>query len=289
VNPRPPGIPVAETIRFAYAFAFGQIGAIIGLVWLPLMLMAFLQFLPYAIGTTYPASDTQSAAATGDALFNLVCSTGVVFLYAMNSVSVTRQALGLRQGAASFHFAFGWPEWRMFAAIVVCGLLLVAAAGTYVLLGSVFLLRLAGLWSGIVADAYTLIGFCLLVWFALRLVFLVAPVVVAEERFDLVRAFLLTGRNFWQIFAILLVVAVPLLILQCLALAFIVGPAFFAPLPSDAAAAAVAVQQRFALFDRHMPSVIGLTLILTPFNLGLVLGAASRAYRALVPAKTALN
>jgi len=287
MSARAPRIPVVDTIRFGYDFAFGQIGVIIGLVWLPLTAMAVLQFLPYAIGTADAPSADSSAAATVDAFVNLACSVGVLVLYAINGVAVTRQALGLRQGAASYHFALGWPEWRMFAAIVICGLLLVAAIGLYVLLGSIVLPRLGGIgWADLVADVYTLAGFCAVAWIALRLIFLVAPVVVTEERVDIVRGFMLTRGNVLRIFAIVLAVTVPLLLVQCAALAFIAGPGFFAPLPTDAGAAAVALEQRFAVFDRHMPEVIGLTLILTPFNLGLILGAASRAYRALVPANS---
>lgn len=283
MSERAPRIPVVDTIRFAYDFAFGQIGVIIGLVWLPLTAMAVLQFLPYAIGTAYAPSADLSAAATVDAFVNLACSLGVLVLYAINGVAVTRQALGLRQGAASFHFALGWPEWRMFAAIVICGLLLVAAIGLYVLLGSVILPRLGGGSADLVADAYTVAGFCALAWFVLRLIFLVAPVVVTEERVDIVRGFMLTRGNVLRILGIVLAVTVPLLLVQCAALAFIAGPAFFAPLPIDAGAAAMALERRFAVFDRHMPEVIGLTLILTPFNLGLILGAAARAYQVLVP------
>lgn len=282
-------IPVADTIRFAYRFAFGHIGVIIGLVWLPLTAMAVLQFLPYGVGTAYaPASADSSAASTLDAFVNLACSMGVLVLYAINGVAVTRQALGLRQGAASFHFALGWPEWRLFAAIVICGLLLVAAIGLYVLLGTIILPRLGGAgWAELVADAYTLAGFCAVSWFALRLIFFIAPVVVTQERVDIVHAFMLTRRNVWRILGIVLAVTVPMLLVQCAALAFIAGPSFFAPLPANAGAAAVALGQRFALFDRHMPEVIGLTLILTPFNLGLILGAAAHAYRAIVPANPA--
>src|SRR5580693_989726 len=120
-------LPVADAIRFAYGFAFGQIGAIIGLVWLPLVILAVIQFLPYAIGTAYPPGGADPAEAAGNAVLNLVFSAAALLLYAMNCVSVTRQALGLRQGAASLHFALGRPEWRMFAAIVICGLLLISA------------------------------------------------------------------------------------------------------------------------------------------------------------------
>ncbi|HEX3430724.1 MAG TPA: hypothetical protein VHT03_07540 [Rhizomicrobium sp.] len=274
-------IPVAETIRFAYTFAFGQIGAIIGLVWLPLIIVAFLQFLPYALGTAYTAATANTAEAAGATFINLAFSTTALVLYSMNFVSVTRQALGLRQGAASVHFSLGWPEWRMFVAIVICGLILTAAIGLYLILGSLFFAAQSGTaLMAAVAAVYAVAGFCALVWFALRLLFVLPPLIVAEDRVDLVRAFLLTRGNAWRALAIALAVTVPLLILQCIALALIAGPGFFAPLPGTSAAA---LAQRFRELDAHMPALIGLALLLTPFNLGLTLGASSFAYRTLVP------
>ena len=277
-------LPVPDTIRFAYTFAFGQIGAIIGLVWLPLVIVAFLQFLPYALGTAYTAASTNSAEATGATFINLAFSTTALVLYAMNFVSVTRQALGLRQGAASIHFSLGWPEWRMFVAIIIAGLILTAAMGLYLILGSMLFPGApgGGLMAGL-AVLYAVAGFCAFVWFALRLVFLLAPVIVVEERLDLVRAFLLTGGNFWRILVITLAVTLPLLLVQCVALGVIAGPQLFAPLSGTSAA----VAERFRLLDRHMPALIGLALMLTPFNLGLVFGASSFAYRTLVPPRAA--
>jgi hypothetical protein len=277
-------IPVAEAIRFAYTFAFGQIGAIIGLVWLPLIIVAFLQFLPYALGTAYSAASGNTAEVTGATFINLAFSTTALVLYGMNFVAVTRQALGIRQGAASIHFSLGWPEWRMFVAIVICGLILTAAMGLYLILGSLLVpdQTASGLMSAL-AGVYAVAGFCALVWFTLRLVFVLAPVVVAEERIDLVRAFLLTRGNFWRALAVALAVTVPLLIAQCIAVTVIAGPGFFAPLSGNTA---MALAQRFRSLDQHMPALIGLALMLTPFNLGLTLGASSFAYRTLVPPRT---
>lgn len=281
-------LPIAEAIRFAYGFAFGQIGAIIGLVWLPLVMVAILQFLPYAIGTAWPDAGDPTEAAAGAAIINLVFSAAALILYAMNCVAVTRQALGLRKGAASFHFQLGRPEWRMFAAIVICGLLLVSAIGIYVMLGTAVFSAVRGAPApALLAAVYMVAGFCAVAWFALRLAFLLAPIVVAEERVDLVRAWMLSRRNFWRMLAVVLAVTVPLLLVQGAALAAIGGPALFVPLPANATAAAAALQERLGLLDQHMPSMIGLMLVLAPFSLGLTLGAASFSYRTLVPAKPA--
>ena len=175
----------------------------------------------------------------------------------------------------------GWPEWRMFVAIVICGLIVTAAAGLYAVLGSLlFPGRSGNALMSAFATLYALAGLCALAWFALRLIFVLAPVIVVEERIDLVRAFLLTRGNVWRALAVSLAITVPLLIVQCIAIGVIAGPGFFAPLPGNSAAA---LAQRFRELDRHLPALIGLTLLLTPFNLGLTLGASSFAYRVLVP------
>jgi hypothetical protein len=279
-------LSIAGAIRFAYGFVLTQIGAIIGLVWLPLVLVAIAQFLPYAIGTAYPGDPAEEGGA---AALNLIFSTAALVLYAMNLVAVTRQALGLRQGSASIHFALGWPECRMFAAIVICGLMLVASIGIYVMIGTILFAaaRTAPLLA-IVAAIYAVAGLCAVAWLALRLFFLMPPIVVVEERVDFVRAWMLSRGNFWRILAVMLAVSVPVLLIQSAAIAAIVGPTFFAPLPANPDMVGIALQARLAMIDRHMATMIGLALVLAPFSFGLTLGASSYAYRALAgdrPAK----
>ncbi|HEY3638261.1 MAG TPA: hypothetical protein VGK90_08900 [Rhizomicrobium sp.] len=279
-------LSVLGAIRFAYGFVLEQIGAIIGLVWLPLVIVAILQFLPYAIGTAYPSGDpSQESGATA---LNLAFSTAALVLYAMNCVSVTRQALGLRQGTASIHFALGWPEWRMFVATVICGLILVAALGIYVMIGTaLFSAAQATPLLAYLAGAYVIVGLFAVAWVILRFFFLLPPIVVVEEHVNFARAWMLSKGNYWRLLLIVLAVTVPLLIVQSVAIALIVGPGLFAPLPQNAAAMSAALQLRMAMIDRHMPSMIGLALVLAPFSLGLVLGASSYGYRTLVPSPSA--
>jgi hypothetical protein len=203
----------------------------------------------------------------------------------MNCVAVTRQALGLRQGAASLHFALGWPEWRMFTAIVICGLILVVAIGVYVIVGTALLAAVQSTPMALVAAVYSVAGLFAVAWLMLRLGFLLPAIVVVEERVDLVRAWMLSRRNFWRIFAVFLAVTLPVLLVQAVAVAAIVGPGLFAPLPENSTSATAALQDRMAMLDRHMAEMIGLTLVLAPFSLGLTLGASSWSYRALAPAK----
>jgi len=276
-------ISVWNTIRFAYAFTFGDIGTIIGLIWLPTVLIAVLQFLPYALGTQAPDPDPATAATA--ALANLAFFAGGLLLYAMNAVSVMRQALGLRHGGATVHFSLGWPEWRMLGANLLCALILGAILIVY-LVGLVFATSLVkGMTAPVEIGAllYLAGGLCVLVYVSLRLVFLVVPVVVSEDKIDLARAWTLTAGNFWRILAVMLTVSLPLLAIQAAATIAIGGPQLFAPLPTGQEAMVAALNLRMAALDRHMPELIGLFLILAPFNFGLTLGAEAAVYRALVP------
>jgi hypothetical protein len=279
-------LSVVGAIRFAYSFAFEQIGAIIALVWLPLLIVAVLQFLPYALGTAWPGGSPAEQA--GASALNLAFSTAALVLYAMNCVAVTRLALGTRKSDSNFHFALGWPEWRMFVAIVICGFVLVAMLGLYAIGGTTILGAARGAHPmALLAAAYAVSGLLLVAFVVLRLIFLLPPIVVAEERVDVIRAWLLSRRNFWRIFVVVLAVTIPLLVVQCAAIAAIVGPDLFAPLPGGSAAATLVLRARIALIDQHMPAMIGLALVLAPFSLGLTLGAAVFSYRALAPAKPA--
>jgi hypothetical protein len=276
-------IPVWKTIRFAYAFTFGDIGTIIGLIWLPTLLIAVLQFLPYALGTQAAAEDPATAATAS--LANFAFFSASLILYAVNAVAVMQHALGLRKGGATVHFSLGASEWRMLGANLLCAVIV----GGILLAYLVGILLATSLAKGMTAPAtigailYIVVGICIAIYVSLRLVFLVVPVVVAEEKVDLARGWMLTSGNFWRVLAVILAVSLPVFAIQLVATIFIVGPDIFAPLPASQDAMAAALKLRMASLDKHMPELIGLFLILAPFNFGLTLGAEAAAYRAIVP------
>jgi hypothetical protein len=280
-------IPVIEIIRFAYAFAFGGIGTIIGLVWLPTLLIGVLQFLPYALSAQ--VAEESSGAASAGSFLNFVCFLASLLLYAVNAVAVTQLALGKRpDGNVSLHLSVGRPEWRMLGGNLLCA----------VILGSLLMLYLLGLSFGasfarsgmpvpvaLSLIVYALAGICALVYVALRLVPLVAPIVVAEDKLDLARGWALMAGNIGRMFAVQLAVSLPVLTVQAVATFIIGGPGLVARLPANPDAIVQAVNARMVMLDKHMPELIGLFLILAPFSLGLTMGAEAAAYRAIVAPK----
>ncbi len=284
-------LPVGSTIRHAYTFTLSELGTIIGLCWLPLVLIAILQFLPYAFGGD-PAAPAENATAQGrHGLENLLSSLLMILLYAIAYVPVTRQAFGMRQGPAIVHFALGLPEFRVFGALLLffivifvmfigIGLLGLLAGGVALMTGKNPIVELG--FALVILAA--LLGF---VYAVVRLGFLIVPATVAENQISLTRAWTLTRGNFWRIFVILAAVLVPLYLLHLGGLIALVGPGLFAPLPSSPVLAEQVLAARFALVGKHIPEYIGITLILAPFNIGLGIGAAVYAYKTLVADPTA--
>src|ERR1700749_1645313 len=112
-------IPVGETTRFAYRFTLGELGTIIGLIWVPTLATAILRFLPYLLGDNAPPPDINPSAAGAIALRGLLLALVGILLKACADVPVTRQALGLRTGPAWIHFAIGRTELRLWGAYLL--------------------------------------------------------------------------------------------------------------------------------------------------------------------------
>lgn len=274
------------TIRAAYAFAFGQIGTIIGLTWLPMVLMAVLRFLPYGLGDVDLSPERNPAAAGAAGLRGLLFALAGVLLYAMANVAVTRQALGLRKGPAVVHFALGVAELRVWAATLLlwailgvlatgCALAMVIAAGAAAAAG--------GQGAGAAVGAIVLLaGAALLLVALIRLSFLYVPVAVAENRVSFERAWTLTAGNFWRIAAVVFAVTLPVFVVVLAAVAVLMGPELVALASvADKLTPEILSERMQEIVTRHVSTMIGINLIAAPFSQGLTLGAAAEGYRVL--------
>lgn len=282
-------LPIVATIADAYRFAFGHLGAIIGLIWLPMVLATLLNFLPALSGGSADPNTNPAAAGAG-AFEGIAILVLTQLLYAVMYVAITRQALGLRQGPAVIHFALGPPEFRMFGAtllfLLVCfggallfGLVLVALATIAATGGGSAL-------SDLFAAAVVLFGFLGLVYAVLRIGFLLAPVTILENRIDLVRGWTLTQGNFWRILLIVFATVGPIVAIEVGSVFAIMGKEIAASVPPVGSSDQVMQQHALmleAVFRRHMSQLIGIRLILAPFELGLSVSASAFGYRALVP------
>jgi hypothetical protein len=297
-------IPVFSTIGQAYGFTFGNLGTIVGLVWLP---MAVLVALQYYVAVRY-LNGYLSAFAQGN-IYELNSATGLrylsiilaLLLQAILVTPVMRQALGLRTGRALVSFAVGPTALRVFGAMAALALIIIAIeyiaifslliAFAFIAVVAKSVVAVHGVSSAIIAGCAVLgtvaIFIGAMIYVSVRLSFLVVAVAVAENKIDLIRAWRLTGRGFWRIFFVLLATALPIVILSAVLMWAALG--FPVPhLPSPAAMAGwkgaptkVLAWMIQAVVIR-LPYIYGVVFAVAPFSVGLSTGAAAAAYRAVV-------
>lgn len=280
-------IPVLETIGFAYNFTFGHLGAIIGLSWLPLVLWAigdyFVSALYYsAVPAAFSAGNPFALGQAG--LVMLGWRIISLLIWSIVYVAVVRQALGLRQGPARIHFAFGFSELRVFASLLA----LVAVALLFVLglfEGTQFLM---GILPGIAAmkavvGAARVLGTIALIYALIRLSFLIIPVAVVENRLGLARSWELCEGNVGRIVIIGIAVLGPAALVAGFAEAAVLGPNYFLAAAHVGNQLAVGSQELLAL-RANLPLLTGVYLVLAPFLIGLQIAPAAFAYRKLAVA-----
>ena len=289
-------IPVGKTIAFAYQFTLENLGAIIGLIWLPTVAITVGGFFA---DTTYSAAVNAAlqegpSEAAGQAVISLLAWYLLsLMLSAMATTAVTRQALGLRKGPAFISFSLGLPEFRVFGAIVllIVVLLLITQPFRYMVsalaaAGGPGAAAFQGLASLLALGSLGFIFFVMV-----RLSFLMCPATIAENAVGLARSWVLTRGNFWRIVGVGSCTLGPIFLIFGVGEYVILGPEFFFMGMNTTLTAAeqtkTAVEQQHIMIQ-HLPMLLGLSLLIAPFYFGLMLAPAAYAYRALTEAKPAV-
>ncbi len=283
-------IPVLATIREAYRFTFTHLGAIIGLIWLPMILLTVIGF--FVLRRYYEAMADALAsgiyAGMGPQLLGLICYViAALLLSTMMSVPVTQLALGARKQGALVHFAFSATEWRLFRAVMgLLGLLLlpllvVGVAAQFLQLG-------AGAPPVSIAalQLLQLVFYLACLYFVLRFGMLLPALATSENGPLLSRAWQLTAGNFWRILAVALAVVLPVGLLSAAIQVAVEGPQSLMPGMEISTAMAAAQFHQMAM---QMPLASGLKFLIAPLLLGLLLGAGAAIYRALTSAEILPN
>lgn len=281
-------IPVRDSIRYGYAFTFGHMGTIIGLIWLPMVILAVAGYfvMSYYYGAVPDAVSAGNPVAVGrSGLLVMGWSLVSLLLSSIMYVAVTRQALGLREGPAVVHFALGAPELKVFAAMLgLLALLMLFLLLDVAALGAVRSLAgkaPAGRLALALAD---LGGLLAILYVMVRFSFLLIPATVAEDTVALGRAWQLSAGNFWRIVAVVLASLGPVLVLAFAAEVVILGPGFFtqqAHVPADNAEQMRDMAEQMRQASAHLPWLYGLSFLMAPFLMGLALSPAAYAYRVL--------
>jgi hypothetical protein len=285
-------IPVGRVIGRTYAFTFGEIGTVIGLIWIPTVLSVVGNFLVQRMMAGQPMPDPAGPPAMppgfGLSILFLVLS---LFLSVMVAVALTRQVLGLRQGPAFAHFAIGGEEFRVFGAFVLMYLVILlfafaAGLGVAVLAGvATFAIpdKTVGQAAGAaIALVGGVVGVGGLIYLMVRLSFLMIPSAVNEGEFGLTRSWELTKGNFWRIIGVALATALPVLILIIIADVVILGPGYFllmGQMIKDYEHGPKYAAQIQDIAQHKTPILLGFALLVAPITSGLIFTPAAFAYQ----------
>lgn len=271
-------ISVIAVVRDAYAFAFAHLGAIIGLIWVPTLLLTVMGFFSSQhlyTGAIEALSGGQATSIGTGFLAWLAYLVSALLLQAVAFVAVVQLALGARTTPVIAHFAFGPLEWRMFSALASFTVLLLLGF----LIGSTLVSAVAGRGLSPTTALLVLLIYGLMLAALARFFLLLPAIAVVETGPVLRRVWQVTMGNFGRLFLVLLAIIVPLFLLAML-LMIPVGGRIPPPPPGIGDIQAQQLAMMRWLRDA-LPYLWGLLFLISPLVVGLFAGASVAAWRAL--------
>ena len=301
-------IRIGATVAHAYGFAFREFPRLLGIVWAPLAvaIAVGLMMTPGFFGNHIDPNDQDAIARYSTRILPLSLLI-LLPIRAMIATGVTEQALGMRAGTTFVYFSVGLSIWRFLASwLLVIVAMIVLLVGTAIAGGILFAIGgivLGHVLQGATAEttgvlavgAFMLFFYAAALFLAVRLTFFIPPVVVAERKIDLARVWQLSHGNFWRIFAVGLVLFIPLIAIMVAAMVAIYGTMLFHVF--DIFALAVhnaqqsAVQAQMQSWSQAIqakgllmwPYYAAFQLLFGTFSYGLLYGASAFAYREVQP------
>ena len=287
-------IPVGQTIRFAYAFTFGEIGTVIGLIWIPTLAVAVISF--FALRSYFPLfidSLESGEPLTGpEAFLPLLLVIVAILVLSIVGVAISRYVLGQIQGPVFAHFAFGAAELRAFGGLVgliflinLFFIVLALVVGVLAaVVGSFTKSTVLGPMIAAGVDLAALAGLLFVIYAAVRLSFLLVPSAIEEGQYGMTKSWLLTRGNFWRIVAVGVSTLLPLELVREIAISAIIGPNMAPAMMTSAKDVAGLLRflaQQLRAVQPQMPLWMGISFVISPLQYGLMFSASAFAYRAL--------
>jgi hypothetical protein len=281
-------IPIGRTISSAYAFAFSNFLSILGIVWFPYLAFAViaiglvLLIMPNLLQMIMAPDLDISAWMSFARIAALLWLLGLV-VGAMTTVGLQRKALGLHPRPVYLFFSLGAAVWRMavalFLAVVVIFLIALIATAACVAIWFVAAPAASGAWLIRALAIFSAVAF--VAYVAVRLMFFLPAVVVAEERIGIERAWSLSGRNFWRIFLVWIAVVAPVAIVFHILSSAIFGSFGGWPAMRQAMTMHEILRDAVMQFRAVGPLVLAIQFIERLVLLGVANGAIAAAYLAV--------
>ncbi|OAI45238.1 hypothetical protein AYO42_03295 [Rhizomicrobium sp. SCGC AG-212-E05] len=271
-------VPVVATIRDAYVFTAANLGGIIGLIWIPMVLvtvMGFFTFQRYYNAVIEAMASGATATLGPTMLMMLGYIVAALLLHAVMYVAVVQLALGTRSAPPWAHFAFGAEEWRMFRAFLAFLGLLLAFVIPILVIGTAA--TGGGGTPGPAMAGLVLLIYGVLILAVPRFLALLPALAVAENVPVLRRSWQLSAGNFWRLLGILAGIFVPALFVMGLLQVVLGGRLPAATSGTDQ------MQMMAGLLRARdtLPIVSGLGFFISPVLIGLFSHASVSAWRAL--------
>lgn len=285
-------IPVGQTIAEAYRFTFASLDRIIGVIWLPIIVLTIGDYFvagPYLTGMANAMDSGDTAQLLPLVARQITYGFVQLVLLAIIGVAITREILTPLKRPLFLRFSLGLTELRVVVAIVGLYALFFLVGFICMVLGmmlsgSVPLPGMAPGQRAIGFAALIALLFCpVLIYGFVRLAYFIVPSVVLEGKYGLERSWQLAKGNVGRIILIGLAVAVPLLIVAFLLQAAVLGPEAFNTQVGlfDRAAQARQSAEHLRLMAQHLPLLKGLEFVLAPFMYGLAFAAPAFAFKFL--------
>lgn len=270
-------IPVRATVIAAYKYTFGNIGKLVGLVWLPALLTfagSYVFVRPYLyLMAINPGPDEM--LQHGQLILGVYgFYIAAVFFFAMMAAGIARDVLHPDREAGVYHF----PPLRsvLRVAVGLFGMLLLVAL-VFGAIGTVLALAGKAL-PGPALDAIFVVVALAMIYAVVRLGFLLVPAATEEDRcYGLTRSWLLSGGHFWRLVLILLCSAVPVGIVSMLAQLAILGPGYYAGMHISGDLTSADTARMLLMADRFW-LIAGVNFFLTPFAYGLYVAPMALVY-----------
>jgi len=300
-------IPVGATVAHAYRFAFFDFPKILGLIWLPAVLISVISIYPMRrlINIFETLSTEQSAAALHQAWILIPFLILGFILYCSQIASIVQLALQPARQQVLYHISLGKTVWRLIGAFLLVILVYLGAWLASMLVGILVSLLFSPFVTAAnlkIALAITSLIAGVLVYGAfiavtVRPVFLMAPVVIAEQKISIGRAWSLSRGNFWRLMLIFVAVFLPFWLIQRLLLvAFLPKNVMLAAPPGASQEVKAAVLANVMNWAAQMLGTMlhywyityPLGLVWMVIYLGTIFGAQTFAYRALTEDETSV-
>lgn len=282
-------IPVMETIANAYRFTFLHTGTVVGLVWLPVVILTVADYFtggPFMAGLA-DVLETQDMAQFGPVLLERLGFTVAQFvLLSVIAAAIGRELLRPLERPLFLKVSLSGVELRIAAAQIALALLTLTLIVVSMFVGAV-IAQFAG--AGPQLPGLALLPVVLLapaiIYIMVRLGSFVVPAAVTGDGLGLEESWKLAQGNVWRLIVIMLAVTVPIILVEHNLQNLVIGAGGSAPdNPSDLAAQMRAMANELRLLLPHLPLLKGIEFLLAPFYYSLICSAPVFAYKALTEA-----